>query len=99
MSTKSLKTWKEKLDFLEGELATAVDPALKFRLLKDIEDAKRHIDEGRPFEPAPAAGDLRDDDSDVAVEDHRSGSSCRLAADGRRRPRDAAAVLRPRYPG
>jgi nucleoside phosphorylase len=41
----ALKTWKEKLEFLQAQEAIAFDPAAKFKMQKDIEEAKAKIRE------------------------------------------------------
>ena len=41
----ALKTWREKLDYLEEERAITADPALKFELNKQIAEAKAKIRE------------------------------------------------------
>ena len=43
MRDASLKIWKDKLEFLQVELATAVDPEAKFKLRKAIEEAEAEI--------------------------------------------------------
>lgn len=39
----ALELWREKLDFLLAHEPLAVDPAAKFKLRKDIEEARAHI--------------------------------------------------------
>jgi hypothetical protein len=42
---KAIEVWKEKLEELQSAEATAVDPALKFKISQDINDAKAKINE------------------------------------------------------
>ena len=50
LGSKALKTWREKLDYLLEQEATAVDADQRFRLRKLIEEAREKIREhgGQP---------------------------------------------------
>ncbi len=43
--SKALALWREKLDFLREQEAIAADPAQKFALIKQIEEAERKVPE------------------------------------------------------
>ena len=58
-----VQLWRERLDFLRSEEATAFDPAHKFKLRKDIEEAQAKLAEwappDAPSRPGPAPTHLR----------------------------------------
>ncbi|MDA1048967.1 MAG: SUMF1/EgtB/PvdO family nonheme iron enzyme [Planctomycetota bacterium] len=54
LAKRVIDKWRKKLEFLQGEEATASDPAQKFTLRKQIEEAQQKIAELEAVNPPPS---------------------------------------------